>query len=25
VMPGFAWMSDEQLTDLAGFLKAQNL
>ena len=24
VMPGFAWMSDEQLTDLAVLLKAQN-
>jgi len=24
VMPGFAWMTDEQLNELAGFLKAQN-
>jgi len=24
VMPGFNWMNDEQLTELAGFLKAQN-
>jgi|GEM_PF-2152912 len=24
VMPGFAWMTDEQLTDIAGFLKVQN-
>ena len=24
VMPGFAWMSDEQLTEIAAFLKTQN-